>query len=205
MKWKEICDSIRKDINMNIRLLQEKEIRDIYEQKMPKDFAPGEIKPLSRILELCKLNKYFCYGIFEEEILLGYAFLVTSQKREAVLVDYYAIAREKRGKGYGSTCFAMLLSLAKKQQLGTLILEVEDPAYGIDEEDVELRKRRIGFYERNGMTLTNLRIFLYDVEYLVMTSDAEKYEETKDLIYGVYEVLLKPGKIHTKLKITVEK
>lgn len=192
---------------MNIRLLCEPEIVEIYENYMPKDFAKSEIKPLSRILELCKLDMYFCYGIYEEkeyntERLIAYGFLVTSANRDAVLVDYFAVASDIRGRGYGSICFRMLCDKAKEKCLGTLILEVENPRFGVDEEERLLRRRRIAFYIRNGMTLTHLRIFLYDVEYLVMTSDATKLFETAKQIYGVYRVLLKPDKIATKLKMS---
>ena len=192
---------------MNIRLLCEQEIIEIYEKYMPKDFAKNEIKPLSRILELCKLNVYFCYGVYEEkehdkEKLVAYGFLVTSEDRDAVLVDYFAVASDIRGQGYGSICFGMLCDKAKEECLGTLMLEVENPGFGVNEEDCLLRRRRIAFYSRNGMTLTHLRIFLYDVEYLVMTSDATKLLETAEQIYGVYRVLLKPDKIATRLKMS---
>ena len=82
---------------------------------------------------------------------------------------------------------------------------MENPDFGKDEEERLLRKRRIAFYIRNGMTLTNLRIFLYDVEYLLMTSFASEQADVKEQIYAVYKVLLKPDKIQSKLQITVEK
>lgn len=195
---------------MNMRLLNEDEITRIYETNMPCDFAKDEIKPLSRILELCKLDKYFCYGFYEKgesetETMIAYAFLVTSENRKAVLVDYFAVADDVRGLGYGSECFKMLLDKVKEKKLGTLFLEVENPDFGKDEEERLLRKRRIAFYIRNGMTLTNLRIFLYDVEYLLMTSFASEQADVKEQIYAVYKVLLKPDKIQSKLQITVEK
>lgn len=192
---------------MNIRLLDENEITQIYDTYMPHDFAKGEIKPLSRILELCKLSKYFCYGIYENstsdtEELVAYGFLVTSETRDAVLLDYFAVSAPIRGMGYGSMCFAMLREKVKKERLGTLILEVENPRFGSDEAEKRLRRKRIAFYIRNGMTLTHLRIFLYDVEYLVMTSDASRLFDTASQIYDVYKVLLKPEKLQSKLKIT---
>ncbi|MBQ8188962.1 MAG: GNAT family N-acetyltransferase [Lachnospiraceae bacterium] len=195
---------------MNMRLLNENEITKIYKNYMPYDFAKNEIKPLSRILELCKLEKYFCYGFYEKqeqgsEKMIAYVFLVTSENRKAVLVDYFAVSDGIRGLGYGSKCFEMLQDKVKERNLGTLFLEVENPDFGMDEAEQLLRKRRIAFYIRNGMTLTNLRIFLYDVEYLLMTSDASEKADVKEQIYAVYKVLLKPDKIQSKLKITTEK
>lgn len=189
---------------MIIRQLLEEEIKDIYQERMPDDFAKGEIKPLERILSLWKRNKYFCYGIFEEgqPVLISYCFVVASDERDAVLLDYFAVSRESRGRGVGSLSFALLKKELEKEKLGTLILEVENPRFGADEEDKKLRRRRIAFYIRNGMTLTHLRVFLYGVEYLVMTADKHKMLETESQIYHVYRVLLKPDKIKSKLNIS---
>lgn len=191
---------------MLIRLLNEKEIVDIYHKKMPEDFAKGEIKPLERILKLRELGKYLCYGIFGHingtENIISYCFLVTSEKKDAVLLDYFAVSGNIRGKGYGSRCFAMLKEEIRKKELGNLILEVENPRFGRDASDQKLRRRRIAFYIRNGMTLTHLRIFLYDVEYLVMTEDGGQLFRTAEQIYHTYQVLLKPDKLKSKLSIS---
>lgn len=187
---------------MVLGLLEESMIVEIYEGKMQEDFAKGEIKPLARILELCGQGKYFCYGLYDEEELAGYCFLVVSEERDAVLLDYFAISKELRGKGYGSICLALLKEEIERQKFGTLILEVENPRFGKDEEEKALRRRRIGFYIRNGMTLTHLRIFLYDVEYLVMTEKKQEMFLAAEQIYHTYQVLLKPDKIDTKLRIS---
>lgn len=190
---------------MIIRLLDKEEVVQIYQNKMPGDFAKGEIKPLERILELSERNQYFCYGIFEtgtEEKMISYCFLVTSAEKDAVLLDYFAVTADVRGMGYGSRCLALLKEEIGKKKMGTLILEVENPRYGADEADRELRRRRIAFYIRNGMSLTPLRIFLYQVEYLVMTSDEKQMMKTAEQIYHVYQVLLKADKIKTRLNIS---
>lgn len=191
---------------MKIRLLDREEITEIYREKMPNDFATGEIKPLERILELSEREKYFCYGIFEtaqdRETMVSYCFLVISEEKDAALLDYFAVADGLRGKGYGSRCFAMLKEEIRKKGLGNLILEVENPRFGADEAEKELRRRRIAFYIRNGMTLTHLRIFLYQVEYLVMMLDDKQMMKAAEQIYHVYQVLLKPDKIKTRLNIS---
>lgn len=187
---------------MVLGLLEESMIVEIYEGKMQEDFAKGEIKPLARILELYGQGKYFCYGLYDEGEFAGYCFLVVSKERDAVLLDYFAISKELRGKGYGSICLTLLKEEIERQKFGTLILEVENPRFGKDEEEKALRRRRIGFYIRNGMTLTHLRIFLYDVEYLVMTEKKQEMFLAAKQIYHTYQVLLKPDKIDTKLRIS---
>lgn len=193
---------------MIFRKLTKAEIIEIYQNRMPCDFAPGEIKPLSRILELWRMEKYFCYGLFtgkqgeNPQTAAGYCFLVASNQRDAVLLDYFAVLDKERGKGCGSKCFSLLKKEIQKEKLGTLILEVENPRFGEDVQDISIRRRRIHFYRRNGMTLTHLRIFLYDVEYLVMTAKPQELFQSAEQIYHVYEVLLKPDKLKTKLRIT---
>lgn len=202
---------------MVLRALEESEIIKIYENRMPNDFARGEIKPLKRILELHRQGKYFCYGLFDGEEFdgknfdgenytgknpVGYCFLVVSKQRDAVLLDYFAIFDKLRGKGLGSICLGLLKEEIERRKFGTLILEVENPRFGKDEEEKELRRRRIAFYVRNGMTLTHLRIFLYDVEYLVMTEKSREMFLSAKQIYHTYQVLLKPDKIDTRLRIS---
>lgn len=202
---------------MILKEIEEQKIIEIYEKSMPNDFAGGEIKPLKRILELHRQEKYFCYGLFDEEGFdeeefdgknfagknpVGYCFLVVSKQRDAVLLDYFAISPKLRGKGLGSICLGLLKEEIKRRQFGTLILEVENPRFGKDEEEKELRRKRIAFYVRNGMTLTHLRIFLYDVEYLVMTEKSREMFLSARQIYHTYQVLLKPDKIDTRLRIS---
>ncbi len=191
---------------MMIRLLNEEETVEIYGKRMPEDFAKGEIKPLERILELQRSKKYFCYGIFESingtEAMISYCFLVVSDQKDAVLLDYFAVSKDIRGMGYGSRCFSALKEEIKKKGLGNLVLEVENPRFGRDAADKEIRRRRIAFYMKNGMTLTHLRIFLYDVEYLVMTEDSGQLLQAAEQIYHTYQVLLKPDKLKSRLKIS---
>lgn len=187
---------------MILKLLEEDKIVEIYEGRMQNDFAKGEIKPLDRILKLKRRGMYFCYGLYDEGEFAGYCFLVVSEKRDAVLLDYFAVSEKMRGKGCGSKGLALLKEEIKRRKFGTLILEVENPRFGKDEEEKALRRRRIGFYIRNGMSLTHLRIFLYDVEYLVMTEKSREIFLAAEQIYHVYQVLLKPDKIDTKLKIS---
>lgn len=187
---------------MLLRALGEQEIKKIYNGRMQEDFAKGEIKPLERILTLHGQSRYFCYGLYEKDRFAGYCFLVVSKERDAVLLDYFAVAKEQRGEGIGSRCLTLLKEEIRRQSFGTLILEVENPRFGKDEAEKKLRRRRISFYMRNGMTLTPLRIFLYDVEYLVMTEKKEEMFRAAEQIYHTYRVLLKPDKIHTKLKIS---
>ena len=59
-------------------------------------------------------------------------------------LEHLAIEENFRNGGYGKKVLALLQSLTKK----TIILEVEHPSD-------DIKKRRIGFYERNGFLLND--------------------------------------------------
>ncbi len=85
--------------------------------------------------------------------LVGFATIHPWITADAHLLEYLAVAREYRGKNYGA---ALLRHVAASlRALGTakgIILETESDDDGTEAERA-LRKRRIGFYERNGAQL----------------------------------------------------
>lgn len=151
---------------LTIRLLQEDEIAEVYRTYMVKDFEVGELKPLTLILELKKEKLYFCYGLFDEEELRGYAFFIGRKEEGVVLLDYYAVCASQRSMGYGSK-FLELLSGVLTDFTG-VIAEVEDPEKAQDEIEKKLRLRRVAFYERNGFLTTSLYCSLFRHCYNIM-------------------------------------
>lgn len=132
---------------------------------MARDFHKGEIKPLWRILYLWLQGRYMGYGYFEEGARVGYM-LFYKPGRQAVntLLDYYAIEPSFRSKGYGSAFFQAVCA-----QVPGLVLEVEDPAFSLDEQDRVKRERRIAFYQRNGCRMTQLKASILEEHYCIMT------------------------------------
>ena len=84
-------------------------------------------------------EKYELLGVRNEGGLL--AFLAVWEFAEFVFIEHFAVSEKARNSGIGGK---MLEELAR-QKAGKVVLEVELP------ED-SLKKRRIGFYERNGFT-----------------------------------------------------
>ena len=76
---------------------------------------------------------------------------------EYIFLDYFAVAQSARGYQVGTR----FLHFIKKKFLGEgkfLIMEVEHPGYGLNQED---RNRRIKFYQNNcGVILENVQYFL---------------------------------------------
>jgi GNAT superfamily N-acetyltransferase len=149
---------------MNLKQLISEEIEEIYKEHMKKDFPPEELKPIDIIKKLIKKKIYMCYGLYDNDKLLAYALLVIS--KSYLLIDYYAVCKEYRSAGVGSE----FLNLLKEQfkDYNGIIVEVEKVECAPDEEERVIRERRITFYNRNGMRMTNISVLLFNVNFSIM-------------------------------------
>ena len=89
-----------------LKELSREEMRRLYDERMQEDFPPAELKPWKRIEEMLSGGIYFAYGFCEEERITAYAFFVV--QGASVLLDYYAVSREARGRGIGSRFLRLL-------------------------------------------------------------------------------------------------
>ena len=136
---------------MEIRELTGGQIREIYNERIPRDFAPDEIKPLSRIEEALSKGRYACYGAFDGEIITSYAFFVINGPN--ALLDYLAVLEDRRGKGAGSE-FLQKLAEGLLRRYEYVLLESEDPDRADSEDERSVMERRLRFYRGNGLTDT---------------------------------------------------
>lgn len=112
----------------------------------------------------------------------GLTYLVYSDA--GLFVLYLAVSPERRNDGIGSR----FLTKLKSENPGMCIfLNVEPP----EGDDIEIRKRRIGFYGRNGFSSNGL----------ITTPDGERYEL---LSFGGRPELEKIGDFFESLGRTVE-
>ncbi|MBE5922211.1 MAG: GNAT family N-acetyltransferase [Lachnospiraceae bacterium] len=175
-------------MTLQIRLLSLAEAEKVYKNHVKYDFPRNELRPFAMIKKYVDLGNYHVYGIFEADELRAYACLLEETESGILLADYFAVCREWRGQGYGTK--AMELLSAACQGSAGLILEVEDPESTQDEAEVHIRCRRIAFYERCGMKLSSVRIYLFGVEYCMMykTFTDEmvpvKIADTMECLYG---------------------
>lgn len=159
-----------------IRLLNSQEITDVYHEHIVTDFPVSEVKPLKKILEKLENNQYFVYGMFENktddnklvfEELAGYAYFIKSRNMDVYLLDYFAIVKDKRSKHLGSGFLKQLKQLALDEGK-LLMLEVENPEYYEDGPDKDYMIRRIGFYKKNGMNISNTSCYFFGNEYRIL-------------------------------------
>ena len=100
-----------------VRNLNESALRGIYDAYMHEAFPPAELKPLAVMLRLMERGRYLCYGYYRNGRLAAYAFFYRHDSR-VLLLDYFAVTPELRGRGVGSLplwtpCWAASASWAK--------------------------------------------------------------------------------------------
>ena len=108
---------------MKLQKLSPDQVRRIYNERMLVDFPDNERKPLTMILKALSQGSYECLGLFDDQRLVGYTFLVKGEND--YLVDYLAVYPEQRNKGVGGE----LLHLLKEglRDADNIVIEVEDP------------------------------------------------------------------------------
>ena len=146
------------------RLTEFSQVEALYNTRLKKDFVRNERKPLISMRRSWEKNAYDCYGLYDGEEILGYAFFV--RLGNSALLDYLAIAEEHRGEGLG-TVFLRQLS-ACLRETDCVLVEVEDPEKAGDGETRLQRERRRQFYLRGGWRETGLCSVLFGSDYRIL-------------------------------------
>lgn len=159
------------------RLTEFAEVEALYEERLKRDFARNELKPLSAIRNMWERDAYDCYGLFDGDAILGYAFF--ARLGRSLLFDYFAIAEGRRDEGLGSVFLQKLADCFENADL--VIGEVEAPDSARDAETRALRERRLAFYLRNGCRETEVRASVFGVDYRLLVSPASKARTAAEL------------------------
>ena len=186
---------------INIVELSKKQVREIYKKNMCVDFPEDELKPLSMLIKSINKGIYECLGMMKDGDLLGYAFFVKNNKD--CLLDYFAIVKEHRNSGLGATFLKYIAEYYKDTD--SVILEVENPAFAINEEDRILQKRRYNFYLRNGYIDTGVWAKLFGVNYIILELDlgkAHSKEQIEELYLSNYKIVLPKRLFKKKISIS---
>lgn len=149
------------------RLLSE-EIKKFYETYVKNTFPADEVKPFELIKRMLDREEYACFGFYEEEELIGYAFLCEDKEHTVSILDYYEIMENRRGQGYGQKIIELLGEIYKAYDY--VVLESEDPEYAADEDDLKIRTRRIAFYRKCGLKDAGFRSQVNGVEYVILVA-----------------------------------
>ena len=136
---------------MELKTMPRPAVEGWYRDELCTAFPPCECKHLPHILALMDSGRYELLGLYEGDVLLGYAALWSHPDWPGyVLLDYLGITSARRGGGLGGR---MLGALAERYRgRAVVLLEAEAEDSGGPEEERPIRRRRLGFYRRNGCT-----------------------------------------------------
>lgn len=174
---------------IKVKRLEKEFVTQVYEQQLIKDFVPEELKPIDTLLNLMEQDLYWCYGLFEDETFVAYAFFSRSANYQDILIDYFAVCSGKRNKGYGG----IFLTLLQKElsEVNSILFEVESGKSAKDEDEKIICQKRLAFYRRNGLKDTKLHVSLFGIDMNVLYLPIQKepteseIEETLDAIYDI--------------------
>lgn len=156
---------------------QLQQIEELYTQAFPaceqKEFAL-----------ICEKQQQGCADILYIEssgCFCGLA--ITMKQGDLVLLDYFAIARECRGKGLGSEALAQLFSYYAGARF---FLEIESTH--VAAANMSQRLSRKSFYLNNQMTEIGIEVFIYETEMELLGHDCTlsfaEYKALYDHTYG---------------------
>lgn len=182
------------------RLTDFAQVEMLYKTRLKKDFARNELKPLSSMRRFWEKDAYVCYGLFDGDDILGYAFFVCLGKN--YLFDYFGIAEGHRDQGLGSFFLRQLAQCFAEADC--VIGEVEDPDKAPDEETRALRERRLQFYQRSGYIKTKLTSVVFGADYRILeipVSASHTTEELRSIYTELYQNIFPPLIFLTQFRV----
>lgn len=149
-----------------------------------KAFPLMERKPLWLIRSTHRKDKADVWLIEEEGKFRGFA--ITMNSGDLVMLDYFAVAEEFRGQGYGSSCLKWL-----QEQCADYRFFLEIESVYVKAKNMEQRIGRKAFYERNGMREVGIVAKVFGVELESLGYGCElTFEEYKNLYSSCYGKLV---------------
>ena len=196
---------------MELRRLSVEQIVELYDRHLKYDFPEDELKPIGRITDMYDRGVYFAAGMYDEEnVLRAYAYFVHDAVEMTVLLDYFAVVRGNRDKGYGSKFWENAGAFLKEYDIDRLYLETENIDFAKDDEDMNTRIRRIAFYKKNGLTMTDVRSMLFGVNYNIMMLELNKDNDATGIsdtdtvrqqLKNIYNIMFEEEKFKDKVII----
>ena len=149
---------------IRLQVMNENEIRLLYNRALSRDFPPSELKSLSAILSMYHRGLYDVLAAYQDDQFVGYALLYCPQGERLALLDYLAVEPQYRNRGIGSMLLRQLCC-HYAERIDVLLIECERPKSAPDEQEA---RSRIRFYTQAGAVLTSVRIWLFGVEYSIL-------------------------------------
>ena len=147
---------------MICKTLTPEELRPVFETHLKEAFPPSELKPLAAMEDLRRKGVYDPLGFFDEEgELMGVLLLWKHRDGRYMLLDYFCVPAEKRGRGIGGR---LLKALREHYPPETVFIGESEAPTGDPAADAIIL-RRLGFYERSGAVTLNYDNALFGVHF----------------------------------------
>ena len=155
---------------MELRIPTPEQLRRVYDRDILASFPAAELKPLKNMERMWQEGWYRPLCLFDGDDIVGEAFLWLGHPGWALL-DYLCVSPARRNDGLGS----VILQTLRRQERDTVIFgESEAPE---DAPDVEMAKRRLGFYARNGLRTAGYDTEMFGVHYKTLYLAAGAVDE----------------------------
>ena len=160
---------------LKLKLPTLEQLREVYRTDMTEAFPAAELKPLAAIERMWRDGWYKPYCLFDDDVLVGVAFLWLGHPGWALL-DYLCVTAAGRNKGLGSRILQML---PQAEPDAVIFGEAEAPVHA---PDPAMAERRLGFYQRNGLRTAGYDTEVFGVHYKTLyladreVNDAELME-----------------------------
>lgn len=175
-----------RQINMELRELNETELEQVLTVHMQRDFPADELRPKWTFEKMLDDGACRFYGLFDGDALMAYGDIVYGNNSD--LLDFFAVMPELRGSGIGTAALRELTGISKE-----MILEVESPYCVESAAEANLRRRRIDFYNRLGAIDTEISGKALGVEFLVLyIGKRRQFDTLGDELRDIYRVIY-PG------------
>lgn len=173
---------------MELKLLNKTELADLYRTDLVRDFPKTELKPLRAMLSLMDRGKYDPLAVTEGESIIGYAMVWLPVERKGALLEYFGVRPQYRSGGLGGRVLDLLA-----ERYGQLFGEAEaldDPDPAVN----DLRRRRLGFYQRSGFRVLDYECALFGVRFNCLYRGGETDDRAVEAMHrGVYADYFSPA------------
>ena len=152
-----------------------KKVRRLYIEAFP----PAERKPFPFIKWKVRRGKMEMYELYED----GFAGLaIFALYKDLALLTFFAVDPKRRNGGLGSQALA---AIKEKYPDKRIFLEIEKPDGGDGD---EIKRRRKGFYLRNGLSEAGIDVVLFGIPMEVLSFNCsvtgKEYKEIYDNTIG---------------------
>lgn len=183
-----------------LKRIPAQELKKIY-RKIVFDFPLGEYPPYANIKRDIKQKRAEMFLYQESGTDCAYALCYQNQTDKIILISLFAVYKKFRGQGIGGHFLQALKE--HYQDMKGIFLEVEKPEKAKSKQEIEIRKKRISFYERAGFHIVPQikHYILWDIHYYIMAfslscDEIELDQQAQDYLYHLYYQILGERYIH---------